>query len=126
MYVDGGVNAPFLAVPESRLAAAPAETLPPGGAIYILVNGGLSPDARTTVGTLRAILARTYDSASKASLRIHLAANAAFAARNGLHLYVSAIPREVESSSLDFSPEAMRRLFELGRSRALSGGGLAG
>lgn len=121
MHVDGGVNAPFLAVPESLLSSAPAGPLPPGGAIYVLVNGGLAPDARTTNGKLRAILARTYDSASKASLRTHLAANAAFAARNGLQLYVSAIPREVESSSLDFSPEAMRRLFDLGRSRALSG-----
>ncbi len=121
MHVDGGVNAPFLAVPESLLGAALAEALPPGGAIYILVNGGLAPDARKTDGRLRAILARTYDSASKASLRTHLAANAAFAARNGLQLYVSAIPREVESSSLDFSPQAMKQLFELGRTRALSG-----
>lgn len=121
MHVDGGVNAPFLAVPESLLSSAPADPLPPGGAIYVLVNGGLAPDARTTDGGLRAILARTYDSASKASLRTHLAANAAFAARNGLQLYVSAIPREVESSSLDFSPQAMKRLFELGRARALSG-----
>lgn len=121
MHVDGGVNAPFLAVPESLLSSTTAGPRPPGGAIYVLVNGGLAPDARTTDGKLRAILARSYDSASKASLRTHLAANAAFAARNGLQLYVSAIPREVESSSLDFSPKAMKRLFEIGRARALSG-----
>lgn len=121
MHVDGGVNAPFLAAPESLLLSPVTTAAPKGGAIYVLVNGKLEREERVTGGSLRAILARSYGSASKASLRSHLASNAAFATRNGMALYVSAIPQGAESSSLDFAPQAMRRLFEAGRSRAAAG-----
>jgi hypothetical protein len=74
-----------------------------------------------TKGRLKSILKRTFDSSSKASVRSLLMSNAAFAQRNGLDLQVSAVPDEAEANSLDFSREAMVRLFELGRNRATQG-----
>lgn len=121
MHVDGGVNAPFLGVPESAMLLMGATPRGNGGAIYVLVNGKLERDVRITGGSLRAIVERSYDSASKASIRTQLAVNAKFAAMHGMALYVSAIPQDLESSSLDFAPESMRRLFEAGRARGAAG-----
>jgi hypothetical protein len=120
MHVDGGVNTPFLAVPEELMLW----TAPPGeggaGALYVIVNGQVGSNDGITPGRLSGILSRTYDSMSKASLRIHLAVTAAFARRNSLEMSVSAIPDNVEASSLKFDSETMAALFDLGRRRGRS------
>ena len=121
MHVDGGVNTPFLGVPESLLLWTRPDTARGSSALYVLVNGQVDRDYRVTRGRLPAILARSYDSMSKASLRTHLAANATFAERNGIVLRVAAIPVEVEASSLDFDQDSMAALFELGRGRGATG-----
>lgn len=125
MHVDGGVNMPFLAVPEAMLTwndtTAGAATTPGRAAIYVLVNGQVSRDYQVVRGRLPAILARAYDSMSKAALRTHLVANANFAQRNGVAFRVAAIPGDRTVSSLDFSQESMQSLFELGRSSAAGG-----
>jgi predicted patatin/cPLA2 family phospholipase/phage tail protein X len=121
MHVDGGVSTPFLAVPESLMLWSNPNASAKGGAIYVLVNGQLTPDYRTTPGDLAGILARSFDSMTKASLRTTLAANAAFAERNGMQLDVSEIPPGASASSLDLSKKSMEKLFEVGRSRAAAG-----
>lgn len=121
MYVDGGVNAPFLGVPEGLLEWSPPEPPSSPGAFHVLVNGHLSRPPSVTRGRLRDILERSYDSASKAMLRTQLAATAEFAQRAGMPLYVASIPRDIDASSLDFDPESMRGLFEAGRRAALAG-----
>jgi len=121
MHVDGGVNTPFLAIPEELLMwNAPGE-IPGNAHLYILLNGQLGRNTGVTPGRLGDILARTFDSVSKAQARQALAANAAFAARNGLTLSLSAIPDDLSVSSLRFDAESMQALFDLGRSRSISG-----
>lgn len=121
MHVDGGVNTPFLAVPESLLTVTTPTRAPEGTALYVLINGQIGRTARITRGTLPAILARAYDTMSKANLRTSLAVNLAFAERNGLGLFVAAIPEGIEASSLDFDPESMAGMFERGRAAAAAG-----
>lgn len=121
MHVDGGVITPFLGIPESMLTVTTSSPAPEGTALYVLVNGQIGRTEVITRGTLPAILARAYDAMSKASLRTSLAANLAFAERNGIGLYVAAIPDEVRASSLDFDPAAMAELFERGRAAAAGG-----
>lgn len=121
MHVDGGVNTPFLGIPESLLTVTTPTRAPEGTALYVLINGQIGRTQAITRGTLPAILARAYDTMSKANLRTSLAVNLAFAERNGLGLYVAAIPDGVEASSLDFDPESMAALFERGRAAAASG-----
>jgi len=121
MHVDGGVNTPFLGIPESMLLATSAQPARPGTALYVLINGQVGSDYQVTRGTLPAILARSYDSMSKSTIRIGLAANLAFAQRNGMRMFVAAIPDGAPASSLDFSRASMAALFERGRAMAASG-----
>jgi hypothetical protein len=120
MHVDGGVNTPFLGVPEGLLDWTPGPRAG-RGPFHVLVNGQIVRSRSVTPGRLRDILGRSYDSMSKATLRTQLAATAGFAERSGMPLLVAAIPAEVETSSLDFSPDSMRALFDLGRGAAARG-----
>ena len=122
MHVDGGVNVPYLAVPEGlMLWTAPNGASMAGGAMYVVVNGQSGRNTGTTPGRLSGILARTYDSMSKASLRTHLAVTAGFARRNGLEMSFTAIPDNVQASALAFDQESMTALFELARQRGRDG-----
>jgi predicted acylesterase/phospholipase RssA len=120
MHVDGGVNLPFLGVPE----ALPSSRGPPDGlrrVLFVIVNGQISALYQPTRGNLTSILARSFDSRSNASLRTALAENAAYANSVGISVFITTIPATAHASSLDFDPAAMRSLFELGRARAATG-----
>lgn len=117
MHVDGGVNTPFLAIPEDLMLWTRPDNQGRVGALYVIVNGQVGRNDGITPGRISGILARTYDSMSKASLRIHLAVTAAFAQRNGLDMSLSAIPDNVSASSLKFDQETMTAMFDLGRKR---------
>lgn len=121
MHVDGGVNTPFLAIPEDLLLWTNPHRQARQSALYVVVNGQIGRNAGVTSGRLSGILTRTFDSMSKASLRTALAATGAFADRNGIAMSVTAIPDNVNASSLKFDAESMRALFELARQRSVSG-----
>lgn len=121
MHVDGGVNIPFLGVPETLLASGGQMNGSERASIYVLINGQTGRTQQVVRGSLPAILARTYESMSKATTRTHLAANAAFAARSGATFRVASIPAELDASSLKFDQESMSRMFELGRTQAAAG-----
>ena len=123
MHVDGGVNLPYLAVPEGLMLWTSSQQgdARVGGAMYVVVNGQTGRNTGTTPGRLTGILGRTYDSMSKASLRTHLAVTAGFARRNGLELSFSAIPDNVQASALAFDQASMTALFELARQRGRDG-----
>ncbi|QCQ98984.1 patatin-like phospholipase family protein [Brevundimonas sp. SGAir0440] len=122
MHVDGGVNTPFLAIPEDLMLWTRPKDEGRVGALYVIVNGQVGRNDGVTPGRLSGILGRTYDSMSKSSLRIHLAVTAAFARRNGLDMALSAIPDNVAASSLKFDQETMTAMFELGRQRGRGAG----
>lgn len=121
MHVDGGVNAPFLAIPEDLLMWT--SPVPPvhEGRLYVVVNGQAGRDSDLTEGDIQGILSRAYDSMSRASVRVHLAATAAFADRNGMSMSVSAIPDNLSASSLSFDMASMLNRFAEGRARAHEG-----
>lgn len=122
MHVDGGVNIPYLAVPEGlMLWTSPRLNEGVNGSLYVVVNGQTGRNTGTTRGSLKGILGRTYDSMSKSSLRTHLAVTSGFARRNQLELSFSAIPDNVQASALSFDQASMTALFELARQRARDG-----
>ncbi|WP_395943686.1 patatin-like phospholipase family protein [Brevundimonas sp.] len=125
MHADGGVNTPFLAIPENLTLWTRGADQRGGGALYVVVNGQVARNEGVTPGKLTGILLRSYDSMSKASLRTHLATTAAFARRNGMAMSLSAIPDNVEASSLKFDSETMNALFDLGRERGRNPDGWA-
>ncbi|RYG16351.1 MAG: patatin, partial [Caulobacteraceae bacterium] len=120
MHVDGGVNTPFLGIPEGLMNWTPGPRAG-RGPFYVIVNGQIARSRSVTPGRLRDILGRSYDSMSKATLRTQLAATAEFANRSHMPLLVAAIPAGVDASSLDFDAESMRALFDLGRTAAATG-----
>lgn len=121
MHVDGGVNTPFLAIPEPLLLWTDPDGSSAGSTLYVIVNGQVGRDEGITRGRITDIMIRTYDSMTKASLRAHLAATTAFARRNHMALSLSAIPDNVEASSVRFDQKTMSALFELGRERTRNG-----
>ena len=121
MHADGGINLPFLGVPETMLAGSAPIPGANHASIYVLINGQTGRTSSVVRGSLPAILTRTYESMSKATTRTHLAANAGFAARNGVTFRVASIPMEADASSLNFDHDSMTRMFELGRTRAAAG-----
>ncbi|MDK2746118.1 MAG: patatin-like phospholipase family protein [Brevundimonas sp.] len=123
MHADGGVNTPFLAIPENLALWTRRAEERGGGGLYVVVNGQVGRNDGVTPGRLTAILMRSYDSMSKASLRTHLATTAAFAQRNGMTMSLAAIPDNVEASSLKFDQPTMTALFNLGRERGRSADG---
>lgn len=121
MHADGGINMPFLAVPENLLAGADRIPGSDRASIYVLINGQTGRTTQVVRGSLPAILTRTYESMSKSTTRTLLAANAAFAVRNGVSFKVASIPIDADASSLKFDHDSMTRTFELGRARAAAG-----
>ena len=121
MHVDGGVNTPFLAIPEDLLLWTNPSASGDEGSIHVIVNGQIGRNQGVTPGKISGILTRTYDSMSKSSLRTALIATAAFAGRNNIEMSVTAVPDNIAASSLKFDSASMQALFELGRSRSAAG-----
>lgn len=115
MHVDGGVNTPFLAIPDDLINWTREDQSRGSGEIFVIVNGVAERRVQDTPGTIDAILSRTFDTMSKASLRRELSLTEAFAQRNNLALHVASIPEAWPSSGLDFTPLAMKELFERGK-----------
>lgn len=121
MHVDGGVTAPFLAVPETLWSfEEPSDTLR-GARFYVVVNGRTNPSFGITKDTPQGVLGRSIDILLRASLVTTLAGNQAFADRNDLFFRYAALPDDSEASALDFSLESMSAVYEIGRQGAISG-----
>ncbi|ATQ41569.1 patatin-like phospholipase family protein [Caulobacter mirabilis] len=121
MHVDGGVTTPFFTVPEAMMLWTDPQGAVHKGNLYVVINGQVGSQFGVTKGNLLGILARSYDAMSKASTRLHLAATAAFAQRNGLTMEVSEIPDEAEAQGLNFKADNMLKLFQMGYDRAAAG-----
>ena len=121
MHVDGGVTIPFFVAPESLLLwTAPKGGEARPGHITVLVNGKIGGAFGFTKGGTLSVVGRSWLTMSKALMRTHLTASAAFARRNGGALVYAAIPDDaaVDTSGLDFSADNRRVLFDLGKRRA--------
>ncbi|MDI1365949.1 MAG: patatin-like phospholipase family protein, partial [bacterium] len=125
MHVDGGVTIPFFVAPEALLLWTSPDH---GGAarpgnIRVIVNGKIGGGFSFTRGGTLSIIGRSWATMSKALMRTHLTASAAFARRNGGGLLYAAIPddAEVDTSGLDFTAANRAALFKLGYDSAVSG-----
>lgn len=124
MHVDGGVTTPFFVAPEALLLwTSPQHGEARPGRIRVIVNGKTGGGFGFTRGGALAIVGRSWATMSKALMRTHLTASAAFARRNGGSLLYAAIPddAEVDTSGLDFKAANRKALFKLGHDRAIAG-----
>ena len=68
------------------------------------------------------MLTRSLDAVLGGQLRATIAANRAFASRNGLEFHVAAIPEDFDgANSLDFTQESMIAVYDLGEALGRSG-----
>jgi len=124
MHVDGGVSTPFFVAPEALLLwTTPSVGQARPGRIRVIVNGKIGGGFAFTGGDALAIVGRAWTTMSKAQMRTHLTASAAFARRNGGSLMFAAIPdqTDADTSGLDFKAANREALFRLGYDSALSG-----
>jgi len=121
MHVDGGVSTPFLVLPETFWSFHDATGALRGGRIHVVVNGRTGPSFKITKDSLAQVLGRSLDIMQRTSIGTTLAGNRAFAERNGLEFHYAALPDDSVADPLDFSVEAMRSVYEVGRAGALDG-----
>ncbi len=128
MHVDGGVTIPFFVAPEALLLWTSPDPARNGGLarpghVRVIVNGKIGGGFAFTKGGALAIIGRSWGTMSKALLRTHLTASAAFARRNGGGLLFTAIPddADVDTSGLDFKAANREALFKLGHDSAVAG-----
>ncbi len=121
MHVDGQTESAFFAFPPALLLA---RTVPgPTSLIefYVIINGQTEPLFGVTPRATLPILGRSFDVASKASVRAGLISMAEFCRAHGCAVRVSALPETEKDNALDFSAAHERSLFAAGEAAMKSG-----
>ncbi|MET4685407.1 patatin-like phospholipase family protein [Brevundimonas faecalis] len=122
MHVDGGVMNPFVALPQIMWNWDDAAGVFQGARLHVVVNGKDTARFAVTRDAAIPVLTRSLDTVLGGQLRATIAANRAFASRNGLEFHVAAIPEDFDgANSLDFSQEAMTAVYDLGEALGRSG-----
>jgi hypothetical protein len=122
MHVDGSTTASLFIAPEI------ASVLPDrlgglrGADIYVIANGQYGATTITTRLRTPAITKRGIEASLHSSTRGAVLATLALAARNNMHLHVTAIPDDYPYNGLlDLKPERMHALFNFGAECATRG-----
>lgn len=117
IHADGGVNVPFLLLPEALVQWQINQPSLMPGKIFIIINAPMAPRNNQLSGGAVAIMGRSFDSLSRANLRMHVAMATAFAHRHHVQLRYAALPSDLDTDPLDFDAARMAGLFDLGVAR---------
>jgi len=120
-HIDGSATIPFL-VPSALLQ--PPQDAPPRSppTVYVIVDGRLSEERRSTPLRLRTIVSRSIAAGMTHMVRTTLELTATTAERQGAELQYSAIPMAYPHlDAFDFRASAMRPLFQYGYDCANAG-----
>lgn len=117
IHADGGVNTPFMLLPEALVQWQIKEPGLMPGKIFIILNSPMVPRSSQLNGGAVAIMSRSFDSLSRANLRMHLAMATVFAHRHKVQLRYAALPSDMDADPLDFDAARMAMLFDLGVAR---------
>ena len=118
LHVDGQAEGAFFAIPQTLLLSKMVQREHARARLYIIVNGQLDGLFQLTPHSTLSILARTLDTANKASIRSMLISNEEFCQRSGCDLKVSDLPPTVIDDPLNFSPAHIAALFAAGAAAA--------
>jgi Patatin-like phospholipase len=118
MHADGGAAAPFYIAPESFLLGATDHRLP-ATAIYIVINGKLTPEFQMTDRTTASILGRSIGVALKAAARAEIMTVYSVGRRQGIDVSVAAVdPGFSYENQGPFDTQRMKALFAIGFEQA--------
>lgn len=126
MHSDGGATTQLFTAPESFLASTDlAPPIRPGRVdLYILLNNMLDPEFEAVKRSTLAIAGRAYSTLVKTHARATVNATYTLARRAGISFNLAYVDQVVPYEISDpFNTEYMRRLFKIGREKALSANG---
>ena len=118
LHVDGQAEGAFFAIPQTLLLSKMVQREHTRARIYIIINGQLDGLFQLTPHSTLSILARTLDTANKASIRSMLISTEEFCQRSGCDLKVSDLPTTVVDDPLNFSAAHIAALFAAGAAAA--------
>jgi len=118
LHVDGQAEGAFFAIPQTLLVSKMVRVEHARARLYIIVNGQLDGLFALTPHSNLSILARTLDTANKASMRSMLISTEEFCERSGCDLKVSDLPDTIADDPLNFSPAHIAALFAAGAAAA--------
>ncbi len=122
MHVDGGTTVPFFFAPEVAQIVPGQLTGLAGASLYVLMNTQLGGVPETAAGRLGPIMARSSATVLTYMSRTELQLAAAFAHEREMNFRLTEIPVDYPfGGSIDFSPTAMRALFDYGERCAEQG-----
>ena len=118
LHVDGQAGGAFFAIPQTLLLSKMVQREHARARLFIIVNGRLDSVFALTPHSTLSILARSLDTANKASMRSMLISTEEFCQRSGCTLKVSALPPGAVDDPLDFKPAHIAALFAAGAAEA--------
>ncbi|MBU4542326.1 MAG: patatin-like phospholipase family protein [Alphaproteobacteria bacterium] len=123
MHSDGGATTQLFTAPESFLASTDlAPPIRPGRVdLYILLNNMLDPEFEAVKPSTLAIAGRAYATLVKTHARTTVNATYTLTRRAGISFNLAYLDQVVPYDISDpFNTDYMRRLFKIGREKALS------
>ena len=122
MHVDGATTLPFFTFPDALLLnGLPRESVS-GGEIYVLINGQIGTQPRTTPARTIPIVARSLSAGLRHSARTELALTASIAERYGMRLRFATLAIDHDPvRTLDLGVKNMGSLYAYGHDCAVRG-----
>ena len=122
MHADGTLSAPIYTLPQAVLFGGKAIRRAVRPALYVIVNGRIDPGFAVVPDQVEAIAAQSFSTLNRVGTKAVLAETYDVAVREGLNFHLSYIGRDhPDSGGTGFETDAMRRLYDYGHDKALSG-----
>ncbi len=114
MHVDGQTESAFFAVPPALVLSHAPDTTLNRVRYFVIINGQLEGRFAVTKRSSLPILARSFDTAARASLRQTVITTSEFCRIHGCQMRFTDIPDTERDDPLDFSPAHVKSLFAAG------------
>jgi hypothetical protein len=122
MHADGTLSAPIYTLPQAVLFGGKAIRRAVRPALYVIVNGRIDPGFAVVPDQVEAIAAQSLSTLNRVGTKAVLAETYDAATREGLSFHLSYIDRDhPDSGGTGFETDAMRQLYDYGYEKARSG-----
>jgi predicted acylesterase/phospholipase RssA len=122
MHADGTLSAPIYTLPQAMLFGGKPILRATHPALYVIVNARINPGFAVVPDQAEAIAAQSLSTLNRTSTKAVLAETYDVASREGLSFHLSYIGQDhPDRGGTGFETDAMRRLYDYGYEKAHSG-----
>jgi hypothetical protein len=122
MHADGTLSAPVYTLPDAVLFGGKPIRRAARPALYVIVNARIDPGFAVVPDQVEAIAAQSLSTLNRVGTKAVLAQTYDVATREGLSFHLSYIGRDhPDSGGTGFETDAMRQLYDYGYEKARSG-----